>query len=461
MQPANEVRELDTEEPRTSNSEASRNDTSPSAKSTPETKQLWKARLRPIGYSFTDQVFAVGTTFLANVILARTQTKEHYGLFALSYSVFTFLSAVHNSVIVDPYLVYGSGRYRGKFSEYFQLMIRANAVFGLALTVLVLVVCLVLHWTVPRFASPALWGLGVAVGILLSGIFIRRVFYLERKTQYAARGSFTSFVTVAISLWCAARFHVLNDFWVFVILAFGWVVAGVDLKGKLPLRNRVPNFLDSEPNYWSEHWKYSKWVLTTAFVFQLTTQGYYWIVAGFVSVKEVAELRVMQMLVTPIDQVFIALSFLAVPALAGRHSSKQIRSFLTFTKRYVLLVIGTTSLFALVVRIVGRPVMHWLYAGKFDDLVPMLYIMAYLPLIMGIGNAMCNALSAAEKPKLVTVAYMSSGAVTLSAGIWLVVRYGLRGAVFGLLLSASAYTTALVLGFLVSFCRPAHPVIHE
>src|SRR5260370_38260846 len=85
------------------------------------------SRLMPVGYSFVDQALAVGANFLANVMLARTQTKEEYGMFVLSYSVFTFLSALHNSAILQPYPVYGSGRCRNRFSEYLRLMVRVNA----------------------------------------------------------------------------------------------------------------------------------------------------------------------------------------------------------------------------------------------------------------------------------------------------------------------------------------------
>ena len=80
------------------------------------------SRLVPVAYSFADQAFAVGASFLANVMLARTQSKEEYGMFALSYSVFTFLAGLHNSAILEPYTVYGSGRYRKRFSEYLRLM---------------------------------------------------------------------------------------------------------------------------------------------------------------------------------------------------------------------------------------------------------------------------------------------------------------------------------------------------
>jgi O-antigen/teichoic acid export membrane protein len=405
------------------------------------------SRLVPVAYSFADQALAVGATFLANVMLARTQTKQEYGMFALSYSVFTFLAALHNSAILEPCTVYGSGRYRNRFSEYLRLMVRVNAFVGLLLTMLVLLVCLVLYWAAPQYLSRALLGLGVTVGILLSGTFLRRVFYLQRQPAFAAEASFICFVTVACALWLAVRAQLLNGFSVFVILALGWIAAGLGLGKKLALGHPAQSFLDSEPGYWSEHWKYSKWVLSTAFVFQLTAQGYYWIVAGFLSVKDVAGLRAMQMLVGPMDQVFVAISFSVLPALAARYASNRMGSFLAFSKRYAMAVVTATALFALAVRITGKPVMHRLYNGKFDDLVPMLYMLAFLPLIMGIGNTMNDALKATEHPKMVFYAYLCSGAATLLGGIPLVIHFGLSGAVYGMFLSAAAYTAALTAGY--------------
>jgi O-antigen/teichoic acid export membrane protein len=234
---------------------------------------------------------------------------------------------------------------------------------------------------------------------------------------------------------------------VFVILALGWIAAGLGVGRKMELGHPTQSFLDSEPGYWSEHWKYSKWVLSTAFVFQLTTQGYYWLAAGILSVKQVAELRVIHLLVLPVDQVFIALSYLIIPALAARYASKRKEEFLSLSKRYALVTVGVTALFALAVRLIGRPVMHWMYNGKFDDLAPMLYVLSLLPLLMGIGNAMSCALNAAEKPKVVFYAYVFSGAATVFGGIPLVMHFGLPGAVYGMLLSAAAYSATLVVGF--------------
>jgi len=88
-------------------------------------------------------------------------------------------------------------------------------------------------------------------------------------------------------------------------------------------------------------------------------------------------------------------------------------------------------------------VMHVLYAGQFDDVAPLLGMLALLPVVMSIGNSMNAALKAMEKPNLVFYAYVCSGSTTVLLGAPLVTRFGLQGTVYGLLLSAAVYTVSL------------------
>lgn len=414
--------------------------------------------LTQVGFSFADQALAVGGTFLANIVLARTQTKEEYGTFALSYSVFTFLAALHNSTTLEPCTIYASGRYRNRFSQYLRLMVKMNAGVGLILTALVLSGCLLLRWIAPNLVSRSLLGMGITVGVLLSGAFLRRVFYLQRQPIYAAEASLICCVVVAIGLWLATETHVLNGFSVFVVLASGWLLAGICLRGRLNLVKQDIPFLKSEPGYWREHWMYSRWVLATAFVFQLTTQGYYWVVAAFLSVKEVAELRVMYLLLAPVDQVFIALTFVVVPALSTLHASHRMPDFVSLLWKYAFGVFAAAILFASGAAIAGKPIIHLLYAGKFDGLVPLFYILSFLPLFMGISSVMSSALNALEKPRLVFWGYSCSGIATFLIGIPLVIHFGLRGAVYGVLLSGAVFTAAVVIGFCSSWWKQRNAV---
>ncbi|GAC1664002.1 MAG: hypothetical protein NVS9B4_19180 [Candidatus Acidiferrum sp.] len=414
------------------------------------------SRTKLLSYGFADQALAVGGGFLVNVALARTQTKEEYGMFALSYSLFTLFAGLHNAAILEPYTVYASGRYHQHFAGYLRLMIRSNAIVGALASGLLLLVCFVLWLFAPQFVCKALVGLALTVGILLSGPFLRRIFYLQRQPALAAKTSLVFLLIVSLGLWGGMRTHSLDSFSVFLILALGWIAGGASFARRLAVGKNPQSFLETEPNYWAVHWRYARWVLVTACVFQLTNQGYYWIVAGFLSVREVAELKATYLLIAPVEQVSVALSLLILPVLAAHYAARRRSNFLSLWGRYAIAVLSVGGVFALAVRAVGRPVMHAMYGGKFDGSAPSLFMLALLPVLMGIGNTMNDALKAAEKPRFVFYAYLCSGTATFLGGIPLVTHFGLRGAVYGLLLSAGTYSAALAGGFFyVLFARSA------
>jgi O-antigen/teichoic acid export membrane protein len=402
-----------------------------------------RSRLHQVAFSLADQMLSVGGMFLVNVVLARTQSKEEYGMFALSYSVFTFLAGLHNAAILEPYTVYGSGRYRPQFSTYFRLMAWSNAGVSLLLTGALLGGYLLLTRIVPVMFSRSLLGLALTVSVLLWGIFLRRVFYLQQQAVLAAKTSLVFFVSATCGVGLAAKAHVLNSFSAFLVIALGWIAASVGFAGKLPFGKGSEAFLQTEPGYWRLHWKYMRWVLVTAFVFQLTNQCYYWLVAALVSVKEVAELKAMTMLISPADQVFIALNYLVLPMLAARYAAGQMEDMLSAWKRYAFGIGALTAAFAIGVGVFGKVVTHLLYNGRYDDVAPLLMMLGLLPLVMGIGHTMNAALKSVEKPRLVFWAYVCSGSVTFLLGTPLVWYWGLRGAIYGMLLSGAAYTATL------------------
>jgi len=403
-----------------------------------------RARVRLVSFSVLDQAFAVGGMFVANVMLARANSKEEYGIFALCYSAYTLLAGLHNALILEPYTVFGSGRYHQRFPSYARLMWKSNARLCGTLTAVLLFTWMILHWAVPKLAMSAFLGMAVSSGILLTAAFIRRGFYVQGKPQLAASLSACFFVTLGVLLLIAVRGLWLNSFTTFVIAAVAWVVAAIALSRVIPGRATAEQFEITEDSYWQRHWKYARWVVATAFVFQLMTQGYYWLVAGFLSVKDLASLRAMHLLVTPVDQLFIAFTLLILPMMAKSYTHGDHARLISLWGKNSLLFLGITVPFAILVRKLSLPLLHLLYGGKFDELAGLLGVLVLVPVMMGVGNATNAALKAIERPNAVFYAYVASGVLTFLAGIPLVIRLGLRGAVWGMLLSAGAYTLTLV-----------------
>jgi O-antigen/teichoic acid export membrane protein len=420
---------------------------SPSAEEFPSGSITW-TRMRQIGFSIADQGFSVGGMFLVNIALARTQTKEEYGIFALSYSVFTFLAGLHNAAILEAYTIYGSGRYHQRFPAYAWLLWRSNLLLALGAGASLTLLWGVLAWAAPVSASRTVLGLALSCGVLLTASFVRRTFYMRRRPDLAARFSALYFGFCAGLLWFFLSRRTLNGFYAFLIAAVAWSVAAMFVTRELPGKAAGPGFLELEPGYWVEHWKYSRWVLVTAFVFQMTTQAYYWLAAGYLSVKEVADLRAMYNLVTPVEQLFVAVAMLILPMMSYRYAERRMAWLLPLWKLYCVATLLITSSFAVLVNFFGKPVMHVVYAGRFDDVAALLGTLALFPVMMGIGNTMNAALKAIEKPQAVFYAYVTSGAATFLIGVPLVIHLGLRGAVYGMLASAGAYSLALGIAFL-------------
>ncbi|MFP5248620.1 MAG: lipopolysaccharide biosynthesis protein [Acidobacteriota bacterium] len=410
-----------------------------------------RSALSQVFWGLGDQGLSVGAGFLANIALARALSKESYGVFALTYSFFSFLLGLYYAAILEPATVYGSGRYRDRFPEYVRLIVRSSTIACVWLTALLLLASFVVWRMAPHLVSGAVWGLALFAGFLLSGFLLRRLFYVQRQPPFAALSSLVFFLATVGGLWLLQTARSITGFTVYVAQAAGWLAAWAILGPKLRFGRSAQRFLDLEPDYWSEHWKYSKWVLATAFVFQFSQQGYYWILGGFLSAAETANLRAMYLLVGPVEQVFIAFTYLIVPALAAHYAAKKMKAFLSLWRRYLLAVVGISLFYALAVRLGGKLLVHLLYAGKYDGLSPYLFALAFVPSILWIGTTMAHALNAAEKPRFQFWAFVSGGAATFLLGIPFVLHYGLWGAVYGMLASAAAYAATLAGSFLLAF----------
>lgn len=413
-------------------------------------------RISQISFSIADQALSSGGMFLANIALARTQTKQEYGLFALSYSIFTFLAGLHNGAIVEAFTIYGSGRYHRYFPQYSTLMWRSHILLGVGWTIVLLLVWWIAALFSPSLSSHSLLGLGLTCAFLLSGNFVRQIMYIRRRPDLAARFSLVFFVVVATVLWFFTRFRDLNSFTTFAAVGMAWIAAGLIYWRELPQVSSVEKFITLEPSYWNEHWKYCRWVLVTGFVFQLTNQAFYWLVGGLLSVSEVANLRAMYLMVTPVDQLFIAMSSLVLPMMAFRFVDKRTIELISLWKIYGMANVLIAVVFGVVVSVIGKPMIHLLYGGRFDDVAGLLLpVLAFLPLATGIGNSANVALKSIEKPKLVFYGYLASGGATFLIGIPLVKYVGLRGAAYGMVLSAFVYAFTL----LVALFHSVYPTI--
>jgi len=242
----------------------------------------------------------------------------------------------------------------------------------------------------------------------------------------------------------------LNGFSAFVLVAVGCSISLSLILKRMEVGNHRA-FEASYGGFWRMHWKYSRWVLATAFVFQLLNQGYYWLLSGILSVREVAEFRAVQNIVIPIDQVFIAFSMLILPTMAKYHA-ENMRANLLSTMRRLLLIISLLAIsYAIVLNFAGRGLLELLYHERYNNSVVLLLPLSLIPIISGMSNSFNIALKAIQKPNVVFYAYSIAGVVTLTVGILLIMNYGVMGAAYGMIVSTLAFGITLITGFYIIY----------
>jgi O-antigen/teichoic acid export membrane protein len=410
---------------------------------------MMRPMLPRLAGSLADQVLSVGAVFLVHIVLARSQSAAEYGAFALAYSVYTFLSGIHNGLLLEAFTVHASGRYSDGFDSYWRYSFRVNLLLSCGMSGVLMLVAAVLTLSAAASAACNYAALALATPVMLTSLFMRRVLYIEDRSARAGVMSCIFFVLVALMLWMASSWQLITSVTVLVMLAVAGLLSSLVFLHDHLSGGKGADFLRRNGGYLAEHWKYSRWVLLTALVFQLNSQGYLWLSALLLDMRSVAELRAAWNVVQPATILFGSLSILMLPRLSRlcREQAQGTAAMKRELLRYGLIVVALGGLSAVAIWMLGGLVYSLLYSGKYDGSVGLLYVAALLPLAVGLAGVYSDALRAAEKPKLVFCAYVVGGVLTFAVGVPAIMHHGAAGAAWGMVASNAGYALTLVACF--------------
>src|SRR5579871_4709320 len=163
-----------------------------------------RARLLPLlgkgTLALSDQALFSGANFLVNMLLARRLAPNEYGAYSLAYAWFLLFSALHQALLIEPMMIFGSGKYFERFPQYLVRLIG----FHMAL----LAPVGLLLWGVSAVLGPVYFAAsrnafeGMALGSTLILLFwlMRRVFYALMKPAWGVMSSVLYLITVAAAL---------------------------------------------------------------------------------------------------------------------------------------------------------------------------------------------------------------------------------------------------------------------
>jgi O-antigen/teichoic acid export membrane protein len=390
-----------------------------------------------------DQGLISGSNFLIGVLLARWLAPQAYGAYALAFSIFLFLAGFHNALFLEPMSVFGPASYGKCLPAYLGKLLRLHFVLAFFLAGLGVAGIAVLHTFTPdRALTPALWGVCLATPLILFFWLCRRAAYLRLAPGLAAAGaSAYCFVLVGLLLLIKSLGR-LSGFTAFLAQALAAAAAAILLLAALRSRLDSPSGPSSAAVV-RQHWGYGRWVVATAFVYWLSGNAYYFIVAAFVRMEDVAALRALQNFTLPFSQFLAALSLLALPWASARFAEEGRVGFERRIRQITLLFVGAASAYFAVLWLLGGRIMAILYAGRYTSFAHLLPLVAAPVVVLAASQGSTIAVQAMQFPRDVFSAYTLAGVATIAAGVPLTRYWGLPGAALGILVSYLTFFVAV------------------
>jgi len=389
--------------------------------------------------AITDQGLLSGSNFLLGVLLARWLTPNQYGAFALGFSIFLFLSGLHNAFFLEPMSVLGPESYSQCLPGYLRKLLGLHFVLAFLLSLLTIMAIPFLRlFPADQPMASALWGVSVAVPLILFQWLCRRGAYLRLAPGRAAASSATYCVALILLLLVFRGQGWLSSFTGFLIPSLA------TLPATLMLLMSLPHGTDSRPapsnsEIVRRHWQYGRWVVGGGTANWLCANAYYIIVAALLPVRDLAAFRALRNFTSPCLQALVAINLLVLPWASSRFATEGIAGLRRRTRQLAFLF-GTAALVYLAaIWLLGSKVMNFLYAGRYNDYSPLLLLSTAPLLFTAAAMGSEVAVQVMQAPSEVFLAYSVSGVLTVLTGIVFTHFWGLAGGLAGLLISTIAF----------------------
>src|SRR6266851_3248455 len=202
--------------------------------------------------------------FAGNLVLARWLLPAEYGGYVSASALFWMIANVHNGLLIDPMMVFGSGRFHDRLSSYFAVLavvhwcISTMTSIGLAAIAVGLILwgSLVSAWSMIGYAL-------AAPAVLLLAL-LRRTVYLQSHPRLAAFASGVYTIGMLALIYALNRTATLSSFTAPLAAAGASAVATVGIMAmqRVPLwsRRRDP-FMRQVA---TAHWRYGRWAVVSS-----------------------------------------------------------------------------------------------------------------------------------------------------------------------------------------------------
>lgn len=392
------------------------------------------------GLAIADYGLISGSNFLLGVLLARWLSPDHYGAYALAFSIFVLVAFLYQALLLEPLSVFSGTTYRDNIRGY--LLTATVLHWGISF-----VVCFLLGatavaarvWWHSTVLAVAFAGLTIATPFILIHAMARRSFYLKLSPAPAAFASLFYCLLVTGGVFCAFSWGWLSSFTAYLLMGMAALVSGVIMLFQLNAKLEPAAGRPRLPEVWAKHWEYGKWALATCVVGWIPNYVYIPLISGMSGVSSAGELRALLNFSAPLLQTFAALSMLFLPYAARVQGKEGREGVSALSWKLALLFVSGGAVYWAVLIPLRLPLFHLVYAGKYigsSSLIP-LFALETIAWSAALGPAIL--LRALESPRSLFFANAAASVIAVVFGIPATRYFGLRGVAWSMFLANLVY----------------------
>ncbi len=392
-------------------------------------------------FSLADQAVASITNFATGVILARSCTKDEFGLYMLGFTVILLVTDIQTSLIATPYMVYAP-RLKGiKHALYSGSTLVHQVVFSL-ITMLVLAVGVVVaHFGIGPQGLPRVMGaLTSVIALIMLREFVRRVCFAQLKLKAAFVFDASVGVAQIAGLVLIGRLG-----WLSANSAY-WVIGGVCGAGVIwwlwADRGFYRPRADASIADLKRNWTFGKWVFASGLLWTASTNLYPWLLAFFHGAAAAGTFAACMGVVSASNPILLGIQNLIGPKIAHEYAHNGPIALRRLVLRISWIIALPLLLLTLALIAWGDPMVGMLYGHQYSGNMAVVAVLACNLLVTAVAFAFSRALFAVERADLDFRLNLAAIAIMATLGVWLVRSYGPLGAAIGLL-------TAIVLTSMV------------
>jgi O-antigen/teichoic acid export membrane protein len=405
-------------------------------------------------FSLADQAVASITNFVTGVIIARSSSKEEFGLYMLGFSLILLVSDLQTSLIATPYMVYAP-RLKGRaHALYAGSTLIHQIVFSLV--GMLLLGCAAIGSRLgigPRGLEPVLWALGAMVGLIMLREFVRRICFAGLKLRSVLVFDICVGLAQVGGLLLLARLGVLS-----ASVAY-WFIGPVCGVAALVWIWRERNFfhlqLAQSVADLKTNWTFGRWVFASGLVYTASANLYSWLLAFFHGPAAAGVFAACVGVVSASNPALLGLQNFVGPKTAHEYATKGQRAL----RRFVLKISGMMAIPVGVLTVVlilwGDRFVALLYGKRYAGNGLVVAVLALNLLVTAMGFSFSRALLAMERARVDFLLNLVALITMLTLGLWLVRTHGAVGAAIGLL-GATLATSLVKAGIFLSYPAQTH-----